>query len=238
MSDRPSDNRTDFIDQQRELSSAGGSKAPRFFDNDGHPRSRQEKERKLRASAREFTRLMDLINSDLAYAAARQEFGTFLSDVEQATETALAKARKANDQAQDGLQSILDSANRLPDGRAVFRDANGNVYTEDGEQVSAEDAASIVWKDAAPSYEDYQAARTKAEEARQQLEDVERYQRDVLGPARDRFDDEDNPMTLDEFEQHKKRIEEEMPDIVAQEMPSHSASVKPETIGAITKPSL
>ncbi len=175
---------------------------------------------------------MEMLENPI-YAAARQEFGDFLSSVEQATEAAIAMALQACEQAQATLQATLDNANRLPDGRAVFRDpATGNVYTEDGTLVSPEEAEAIVWKDGAPTYQDYLEAQRQAEEARLRLEEIERYQREVLGPARDRFDDDDDPMTPDEFDKHRKRIETEMPPLVKQNLeamqPNEPLSMKPD----------
>lgn len=64
------------------------------------------------------------------------------------------------------------------------------------------------------------------------------YQVDVLGPARDRFDDEEAPMTKDEFEEHKKRIEENMPEVVSKELNVSSQPMKPEVLDVISKPTL
>lgn len=238
MNDETLGHTTEFIDQQRELSGAGGAKETRFFDEGGTPRSRQDKERKERAKNQELNRLLELINSDPAYAAARQEFGDFLRDVEQATEAALLEAQTAYQQAKAALDDVMDNANRLPDGRAVFRDANGNVFTADGHRVSEEDAASIVWQDGAPSYEDYLAARREADKARERFEDIERYRHDVLGPARHRFDDEDDPMMPDEFDKHRKRIETEMPATVREKVSASIKEHQPEATSTIMKPAL
>nr|WP_321440372.1 hypothetical protein [uncultured Hyphomonas sp.] len=238
MSDETHGNGAEFIDQQRELSGAGGAKETRFFDEGSTPRSRQEKERKERAKSQELNRLLDLINSDPAYATARQEFGDFLRDVEQVTEAALLEAQTAYQQANAALDDVMDNANHLPDGRAVFRDANGNVFTADGHKVSEEDAASIVWKDGAPSYEDYLAARREADKARERFEDIERYRHDVLGPARHRFDDEDDPMMPDEFDKHRKRIEETMPDAVKDVLVNKPREPQNDSITQIAKPKL
>lgn len=205
-------NKTEFEDLNRELSGANNAKITRFFDEASLSGGKAEdKEAKAR---RAFLTQLEYLMQDQNYRKARQEFGDYLQGVEQATETVLKDALRDYGLSEEHLEDICKNANRLPDGRMVFRDENGQVVSGDGREVSADDAASIVWQDGAPSYEDYQAAKRNAETSRQTLEEIEGYQRDVLGPARDRFDSEDPPMTQDEFDEQKKRIDQHMPDYV------------------------
>ncbi|SDG59429.1 hypothetical protein [Thalassobaculum litoreum] len=166
-------------------------------------RDRKEKEERERAAS--LTRLQVLLN-DPAYRALYNDTFDQLRAAEAATEAALQDAHDALSQAETDLQSTLDSATRLPDGTRVFRDAVGNIRTEDGEIVSGPDAETIVWKGGEPSYEELLARRKAEGDARQRVEELLRYQNDVLGPARDRMEDPHNPPTPDELKQIQDEI--------------------------------
>lgn len=116
---------------------------------------------------------------DPEYAAAYERVSDLLSRAETATENALADAKA-------DLEGMMENAAKLPDGRAVFKDEHGNVWTEDGELVEPDVAAGIQWPDGAASYEDYLNAKKR-------IEDLETYLYDILGPARDKMDDPKNP---------------------------------------------
>lgn len=162
-----------------------------------HHRTDRNADAGLKRRSKTATALDALLASDPEYAARFREFGDFLGKAENATQAAL-------DRAESEFDNLMDRAVRLPDGRAVFRNDNGQVITEDGKVVDPETSDGIAWPDNAPSYEDYQRQR-------KELEDLRRYQADVLGVARERYDDEDNPMSSEEFEEWEKRIQQEAP---------------------------
>lgn len=138
------------------------------------------------------------------YEALYNRFGDLLSGYETATETALGRAENA-------LAELLDRAAHLPDARAVFRDENGNVVTEDGSIIDPETAVAIQWPDDAPTYKDYLKRK-------QDLDELRRYQIDVLGEARERYENPDDPMTAEEIEQRMKEIQEQAPQQIEAEL--------------------
>ncbi len=129
---------------------------------------------------------LDLALQDAEYAARYSAFGGLLDRYETAAEKALAKATAA-------LDDLMGRAVRLPDGRAIFRDANGHVWAVDGERLDPDFAAGIIWPDDAPGYADYRRRK-------QDVDDIRRYQSDVLGAARDRYEDEETPITRKEMD--------------------------------------
>lgn len=156
--------KTEFDDLNNELSGADGNKSNRFLNDESTMRGREEKQREKDEKTRDLNRLLEMLkNPD--YAAARENFGNYLRDVEIATENAITTAHTDLKNASEQFGEALETANRLPNGEAVFRDKNGNVYTEDGTAVSTEDAASIVWKDGAPTYEEFLEAQQAAADA-------------------------------------------------------------------------
>ena len=151
---------------------------------------------------------------DPAYAALRQDTLDLLARAETAIEQALTDAQDTLTDAQDALDGTMEHANRLPDGTAVFKDTDGNIYTEDGRLVGPEEADSVVWKDDAPSYEEFQKRKQAVEDARLRIEELRRFQDEVLGPARERLHDPDNPPSPDEIEQIRDDVQNGLDEIV------------------------
>lgn len=168
---------------------------------------KQRAEKKDAEAKRKLSALQSLLASDPAYAALYNETFDKLRDAESATESALTAAQAALGMAKEDLADTLDAASTLPDGTKVFRDANGDVFTEDGERVPAEDQESIVWREGSPSYEDYLKKREAADAAQARIDALRDYQTNVLGDARNRLEDEDAPPDKDELEEIGNEIE-------------------------------
>lgn len=89
------------------------------------------------------------------------------------------------------------NAARDPDGKLVFKYADGRVVYADGTAVEPEIAEGIIWPDDAPRAEDYFAKRDHHTAVDAKLHEWSNYRNDVLGGIRDRYDDRKNP-----FEDH------------------------------------
>ena len=181
---------------------------------DGSNHNHKAKDKNLLAQrekgiADQLTALQEALQNP-AYAAAYGAFMEILEQAEALTATAIAEAKA-------DLADMENGAGRLPGGVAVFKDANGNVFTADGKPVDPAVAAGVQWPDNAPSWEAYQ-------QRRKELDDLHRYQVDVLGVARDRVTDPDTPMTKEELEGWQKRMENEAPDLAKPEADSSRAA--------------
>lgn len=207
---------TNFDDLQNELAGREVGRARRFLSGDeAGPGGGRKDKGGMDAAA---LTALDILMQDPEYAALYNEVSDLLSRAEAAIEAALARAENDLSEANAELDDTLDSANRLPDGTAVFRDQNGNIRTEDGRLVEGEEAEGIVWKDNAPSYEGFVARKRAADAARERVEDLQRYQVDVLGRARDRMNDHDNPPAPDELRELQRDIVERAPEAVRDEI--------------------
>lgn len=184
---------------------------------------RQRTAKKDADTKRQLSALQSLLASDPAYAALYNDTLDKLSDAEEATEAALEAALADLGAAKDALAETLDQANTLPDGTRVFRNAEGEVFTEDGERVAGDDLETIVWREDSPSYEDYRGKRDAVSEAQTRIEALRDYQTNVLGDARNRLEDEDNPPDKNELEDIQNDIENKAP---AGIMPERSPEVK------------
>jgi len=203
--------RQDFDDLQNEVAGRETGRIARFGVGGGTAQTLDEKKKRER---RLQTALQVLMN-DPEYARLYTELGGALSEAERKTDVALEQAQDALRQAGEDLRQLLDRAPRLPDGKRAFRDAEGRVLDEDGDMVPGDIADGILWPDDAPSHEDYQAHKDRVEALDSYLGNLTTYRNDTLGSIRDRYDDEDNPMTKDEIRDALEAIEAERPKLVA-----------------------
>ncbi len=206
----------DYEDLQNELADRETGRNARFLNKNST--TTQENESKRRAEKIFLSALEILLQNDLLYADRHAEVMDLLSRAEITTEQALQVAQQDLQNGQDQLDEMRGSANRLPEGTAVYRDAEGNVWTEDGRKIEGHELDGIVWKENAPSYEDILKQKRALEEARRHVEELRRYQIDVLGKHRDRMTDPDNPPSKDDMDDIEKDIKERAPESVRMEI--------------------
>ena len=72
----------------------------------------------------------------------------------------------------------------------------------------------MVWKDDAPTYEDYLTKKQAAEEAQRTLMELERYQVETLGTARETLTKEKEPASRDQIAETLKDMEERAPEVL------------------------
>ena len=190
-------------------------------------RGPQSKERRERERALQTA--LDILLANSAYAALHGDVTDFAARAETAAEIAMQEAEQDLAGAEESLRDTVENANKLPDGTAVFKRADGTVRTEDGCIVEGDELDGIVWRDDAPTYEDYLRRKAAVEEARKRIEDIRRYQVDVLGHARDRLNDTDNPPSIEELERIQKNIEDRMP-------PSVESKLDPDPVESTPDP--
>lgn len=205
----------DFDDLQHEIAGRNVGRMRRF----GVAETRDAIDRRRADDKRAVQTQLMLLLTDPVYKARYDRAWDSLRLAEQATDTVLDTLTQMIALAEAELDELRDRAARLPDGTRVYRDANGVVRREDGSAVDADLVATILWTGSEPSYEEMQARRDLLEALRDQQGDVERYRDDVLGPARDRLSDEDDPPTLNELDAILRRISGNMPNAVTAEMP-------------------
>lgn len=157
-----------------------------------------------------MTALETMLLNDPEYAKIYNDTMDLLAEAEQVVEGALAQAEQALKQSSEELQTMLDNASQLPDGRKVFRDEEGQVWTADNERVSPEEAESIVWKDGSPSHTDFQKQKQLHQDRQQRYDDLYDSRYNVLGDIRNRMEDQDNPVAKEDVKGIQDTIEEQM----------------------------
>lgn len=195
--------RENFRDLQNELAGRETGRAYRFTSD-------EERERRTgRANARQSERThtqLQLLLSQPDYARDHNRVMKMLIEVEQRTQLAIDTTELGLSQNDQELDDIQSRASALPDGTRVYRDKEGNVFTEDGEQVLPPDRDSIVWRDDNPGYEDYLRNRERDITLRDYLDRLRDYQINVLGHIRGRMTDPDNPVPKECFADFDKMI--------------------------------
>jgi len=208
----------DYDDLQHEIADREVGRIGRFLPERVQNAEVAEKRRAERV--RTISHLQALLQSDPAYAALYRQTEDSLASAERASETALEKAEARLAEVESAIDAMLARTAQLEDGRRVFKDAQGRVWTEGGELVAEDEAASIEWPPGAIGYETFKSLKDIAKRTRSDIDDIRRYQVDVLGLARDRMSDPDDPPSQDELNGIKRDIDAKMPEPVRQELPT------------------
>lgn len=200
----------DDLNIERQGLSVG--RTPRFLGNDTLNAMATGKRGKDGGdSALEFA-LLSTTSFDQLYDHAWNR----LRDAEAATEHALGHAEQALTDNAVALSTTLDRAATLPDGMRVFRDENGDVWNEHGEQADPVLAATIEWQGHEPPYENFLTRSEAVADAQERIDIIRGYQV-TLGEHRETIQDK-GTVTRDQVEDVVDRIESEMPDEVREEL--------------------
>lgn len=165
-------------------------------DGDIDPATGEKKKDKV---AEAMMRTLEDWLRDENYRKAHETLTDTLRSGLNEADSLLSQIRNQISEAKDALNDMLDKAPRLPDGRRVFRFADGSVKDEEGNIIDDDFAAHIHWPDNAPTGEGYFGLRIR-------IEDLRTREREVLGIETDlsdihnRANDNDNPLTPDELE--------------------------------------
>jgi len=148
-----------------------------------------------------------LLLNDPIYRQAYDSAWSALNEAETAAENALEAALLALEDAQENLDGILSRAAQLSDGTRVFKDANGDVWTEHGMRLSEVAAAEIEWRGDEPSREDYLSGQDGVGSAQSTIDEILGIQVEI-GGYRNEMTDQDNPPSQDRLDEIRERARE------------------------------
>lgn len=216
----------DRDDFHNELAGRDVGRQKRFLPGktqSGHTKSKQEKH------IENFTHLAVMMQN-AEYAALYDETVTMVHDHASQAETEIEAAQSALSATGRKLEEVTDNAAKLyPNGEPVFMDEDGNAVRADGTPLSPEEAASVVWPDDVPTYEDYLKAKQDYFEAQTQLDAWLSYQL-YLADVQIRLNDQDNPLSPKELKNIQRDIEERTPSFseseVAPKQPENQADLQ------------
>ncbi|MCT4555732.1 MAG: hypothetical protein N4A53_13680 [Pelagimonas sp.] len=205
----------DFDDQQREAAGVDVGRYARFYPvgDSRHPDAKRKKDRE-----EQLRRTLEELMRDPEYARLYTELGDRLRDAETEADATIVLIEARLAEAARHIEDIEDSAARGPDGRLVFRYADGRVVYADGSEVEDEIAEGIIWPDNAPSAEAYFAARDRQRGLEALRNDWHTYRYDVIGDIRNRYETDDPPMSKGDLEDALDDIERLVPDASALEI--------------------
>ncbi len=178
----------------------------------------QQKEKEKEQRTQALLTLAMLIATDPEYAKLHRETMDMISRAETVTEIAIAETQERLRLVQEQLSQTLRNATRIPDGQggsvAVFKDANGQVWTEHDEQVTDQAIIDgIVWKDGSPTREKFQYDRETVTHEQDALAELQHYQMEVLGNAREKMtDDTAPPQSKPEIQDIQNYVKTNMPE--------------------------
>lgn len=208
--------KTDFDDLQNETAGRETGRISRFLpDGEGSPQS----ERKKREADHALQTALDILMQDPVYRERYDGVLNDLRDAEQATDAALEQNAQMRRETARTIDDMEESAARLPDGALAFRDEDGLVRHTDGSEVDDTLAQTILWTSNEPSFEEYREQQDRLSALTTQQHEVETYRDDVLGSARHRLTDPDDPPELNELDSIQDAFMSGMPSAVAERMP-------------------
>lgn len=225
--------RLELQDHGHELAGLDTGRMARFGVGNARTEQIKEDKRKKRAYRDALDRLL---TTDPEYHRLYEELGNKLGEAESDADQTIAALQTALQAQQEANLEMRSRAPKI-DGKAVFRYADGRVVDEDGDEIDAVIAASIIWPADAPSAEDYFAGIERENELRGSLEEWQNYRNDALGDIRNRYEDRDNPMSKDDLRDAMTKIAEDAPSnpLAAS---SELAATTPVVSSAVAVPSL
>ncbi len=201
-------------------------------DHENRPDIRAKKARHADAN---LSALQALLDGDPAYRALYEDTQNKVNEAGARAEAALEKAEAALAEAKQDLAETKGNAARTQEGRLAFKGADGKIYNQNGQVIEGVEADSIVWPSNALTYEEYFTKELAVTESRERVEAWQRYLM-VIGEARDRLDEPDNPPSMDELKEIQKRIQEQAPSL--RSIPEQETAVEPEDNFTLKMPKL
>ncbi|MEM7288866.1 MAG: hypothetical protein AAF412_00630 [Pseudomonadota bacterium] len=182
------------------------------------------KDRKKRESTERFLREFWRNQEYLAQYAA---FGDTLRDAETKIQNALVEMRGALANLDSAIKDAQAGGTRLADGRIVFKRDDGSVIDQDLNPVDPADVEGVEFNPNAMRGEDYEALHDVRDSLAQRIKKAERFEIEVLGHARDRYEDQVDRITPQEM----KHLDLQINGFLADFKPAPDNLVAPESPG-------
>lgn len=195
----------DLEDYHNELHGNEVGRLPRFLSLEA--REALAEGRSGRGSKSSFSTLDWLLLNDPDFARTYERAMVALGEAEEVVQTALDKAIAKAEETQLALDSLMDKAMRLSDGRAVFMDQSGIVRDENGSAIDPALADTLEWQGYEPAFEEFESTRDEDNRADAHVLTIRNDQAE-LGIIRQEITDTNNPPTTQRVDELYDRIEE------------------------------
>lgn len=160
-----------------------------------------------------------LLANNSAYAALHADANKAWRDADDAAEDALRQIEEALEAARIEQTALLERA-PLINGKRVFRDDDGSVWTEDDTRLPDEVAAGIQWKGDEPTRSEFKAGQARIDELIRSGDRVRGIQVEVADLGAELNDDKNPPSTerteeiIEDLTKYRSEIEEHVPKAV------------------------
>lgn len=199
----------DRADLQRELIGEENGRVKRFLPENASPATLEKKREEDRQ--RQFALQQLMLEQEAAFQKLYNDTFNMARRAGVLTAEALENLDQLLMRQQEALELSRDNATRLYDGRLVFQDAQGRARFEDGSAVDAEDAATIVWRENAPSYEAHRSKHDAVTDTTEKIQEYKEYELTV-GDIQNRLEDGKDTLTPDEVKAMQEELIESAPE--------------------------
>lgn len=169
-----------------------------------HDRDPEFIEAKKREDERKLSALMQLLQ-DPAYRAVYDAAWSAHEDAQAALDDALLQNADAIERLTAYSEEMDARAHKLGN-EAVFQDETGRFFRADGTALSDEETSRVERSADAPSFDARQQAGDALEAAQARRAYILEIQATILDPARERLEDEDNPMSLNDLRELREEL--------------------------------
>lgn len=191
--------RTQNLDDfNNEMAGRDTGRIKRFGFDQARQDAIQDKKRKQSA----FEQLM----MNAVYREAWTSALNALNQAEEAVYHALIQASDTLHHAQRQYQELLDKAALTADGQRVFKDKHGDVYTEDGDKLSADEAAQIDWRGNDPSREDQTHRQDALTTAQKEFDRINGHSNRLVEIREEMTAGKSNPLSIDQVQGREHEI--------------------------------
>ena len=180
------------------------------------------RDRKLKQIAKDRDNVQFLRMVSRYYTALFDAVMQRIEDIQANILAAIMTFKDRLDVARAVLANILETAARLPDNTPVFRYEDGSIKTDEGRDISADEAASIEWRGDEPVGELFERAKQTANTVKNDLLLLRSYDIEMQDYAdkAEELQSEDTPenrLALQEISQQVSKIDKEVGAITTSE---------------------
>lgn len=167
---------------------------------------------KKRKNAETQSRLQVMLANEV-YRAAFDRANQALVDAQNAVYAAYLQASSNLSKSKEAFELALENSQTLEDGRKVFLDDDGVIYTAEGEVLDETVLATTDWKEGGTTWAEFQRLEQDYKADQEQFDMVVGYQQRIDNINQTINGDENDPTSLEELETLTEELERVAPDI-------------------------
>lgn|GEM_PF-2018869 len=148
-----------------------------------------------------------LLLNDEQYKITYEKLHASLISAEETTEATLQNFSHLLKHAEHVLEGMKDRAAKLPNGTIILRDKEGKLRTEDGDIISDDIAATVIWSGNEPSYESFKNQQQQVFDLETSVNELRKIETE-LGSIRGQATDNEKPVSVETLEGFTKRTDD------------------------------